>query len=151
MSSFRIVIPLQTMFQYFTAPSWSISCHSIYLHHPIVSSGWDIISATHSVHPLFMCVGYLSFHTTPTALYNGDSVRNHSMCIIIIHCSITQVWMLLHVKFYWHSSCSNACHPHTDNFKSNLTLLLEPRFSIGVKLPILRNATLSNLNDINTN
>ena len=106
--------------------------------------GWDIPSATHSMHPLFMYVGYyLSFHTTPTALCNGDAVRKHSTCIII-HCPITQVQMLLYVKIHWHFSCFNTYHPDTDSFKSNLTLLLEAGFSAGVKL-ILKNETLSNL------
>jgi len=53
--------------------------------------GWDIPSATHSMHPLFMYASYhFSFHATPTALYNGDAVRKHSTCTII-QCSITHV------------------------------------------------------------
>jgi hypothetical protein len=53
--------------------------------------------------------------------------------------------MLLYVKIHWHFSCFNTHHPDTDNFKSNLTLLLEAGFSTGVKISILKNATLSNL------
>jgi len=53
--------------------------------------------------------------------------------------------MLLYVKIHWHFSCFKAYHPDTDNFKSNLTLLLEAGFSIGVKISILKNATLGNL------
>jgi len=53
--------------------------------------------------------------------------------------------MLLYVKIHWHFSCFNAYHPDTDNFKSKLTLLLEARFSNGVKISILKNVTLGNL------
>jgi hypothetical protein len=92
-----------------------------------------------------MYAGYhLSFDATPTALYNGDAVRKHSTCIII-HCSVTQVRMLLYVKIHWHFSCFNAYNLDRDNFKSNLALLLEAGFSTGVKIPILKNVTLSTL------
>ena len=58
--------------------------------------GWDVPSATHSMHPLFMYAGYhLSFHTKTAALYNGDAVMKHWMCII------TQVRMLLYVTTHW--------------------------------------------------
>jgi len=90
-----------------------------------------------------MYVGcHLSFHTTPTALYNDDDVTKHSTCIII-HCPTTQVRTLLYVQTHWHFSCFDAYHPDTDSFKSNLTLLLEAGFSTGVKLSILKNVTPS--------
>jgi hypothetical protein len=47
--------------------------------------------------------------------------------------------MLLYVKIHWHFSCFKAFHPDIDNFKSNLTLLLKARFSIAVKISILKN------------
>ena len=101
MSSFRIMIPLQTMSQYLTAPLGPLVIMQYTCITQSYLGGWDVPSATRSVHPLFMYVGYhLSFHTKPTALYNGDAVMKHSMCIIR-HCPITQVRMLLYVKTHW--------------------------------------------------
>ena len=48
-------------------------------------------------------------------------------------------------KTHWQFSCFNTYHPDTDSFKSNLTLLLEARFSNGVQLSILKNAALGSL------